>query len=257
MNRIRLGILFFIFLVLLFIIIKFGTPIKNSSPAKPKPISITLQKKTASNINFSKEKIIYDVKIGKINLGIAEFTYLGQSLNKGRLLNEMLMKTRLKKFTDTDRIFSDPITLLPVIVEREISKLFSREKITEEYDQKNFTVTINKTVGLETETTVIQKDGPIHNVILLPHYVRKNKDLNIGKTITVNLPTRKLELKLTSIENIKTPAGLIQAYHFESTPKQIEIWVSADSRKIPLKIESSGLLGYTMLMKKYIADFTN
>jgi len=198
------------------------------------------------------EKIIYDVKLGNLYLGKARFNNLANAQLDGRLLNVMTMETKLTQFTDMEKIYSDPQTLLPLRVERNILNWFIRERITEDYDQNNFTVTIIKNKGTQQEKLVIKKDSPIHNAVLLPYYVRRIPSLDVGRIIIANLPTRRLEIKLVSIEDIKVPAGTFKAYHFKSTPKQIEIWISTDVRRIPLKIQGTGLFGYSMAMNEYI-----
>ncbi len=197
------------------------------------------------------EKIIYDVRLGKLYLGKAQFNNLANVQLDGRLLNVMTVETKLTQFTDVEKIYGAPETLLPIRVERDILNWFVREKITEDYDQNNFTVTIIKNKGAGQEKLVIKKDSHIHNVVLLPYYVRRIPRLDVGGIIIANLPTRRLEIKLVSIEDIKVPAGTFKAYHFKSTPKQIEIWISTDVRRIPLKIQGTGLFGYSMVMKEY------
>ncbi|MFH1239297.1 MAG: DUF3108 domain-containing protein [bacterium] len=210
-----------------------------------------LPKTETFRLNHIGEKIIYGVRLGKLSVGEARFSNIADEQVNGRILSVMLVETQLTRFRDTEKIYSDPRTLLPVRVERDILNWFVREKITEEYDQDNFTVTIIKEKGGKTEKTVIKKDSPIHNAILLPYYVRGLPDLEIGKIIVANLPTRKLEIKLVSLEDIAVPAGTFKAYHFQSTPRQIDIWITNDERRIPVKIQGTGLLGYSMAMKKY------
>jgi len=204
--------------------------------------------------NYSGEKITYDVKLGKLYLGKAQFNNLANVQLDGRLLNVMTMETKLTQFTDMEKIYSDLETLLPVRVERDILNWLVRERITEDYDQDNFTVTIIKNKGTGQEKLVIKKDSHIHNAVLLPYYVRRIPKLDVGGIIIANLPTRRLEIKLVSIEDIKVPAGTFKAFHFKSTPKQIEIWISTDVRRIPLKIQGTGLFGYSMVMSEYIFE---
>ena len=201
--------------------------------------------------NHIGEKIIYDVKLGKLYLGEARFANLANAQVNGKVLNVMVLETKLAQFRDTEKIYSEPQTLLPVRIERDILNWFVGEKITEEYDQNNFTVTIIKDKGGSSEERVIKKDSHIHNAILLPYYVRSIPRLDVGRIIIANLPTRRLEIELVSIEDVKVPAGTFQAYHFQSTPKQIDIWISTDERRIPVKIQGTGLFGYSMLMKEY------
>ncbi len=198
------------------------------------------------------EKIIYDIKLRKIHLGESSFLRLDNQELNGKTVNVMVFQTRLVHFADKEVIYTDPQTLLPLRVERDITNLVLKEKITEDYNQDEFTVTISKkkTIGFN-EQFVIKKDGQINNAILMPQYVRRLAELSIGKEFVANLPTRQVTIKLTSIDEIKVPAGTFKAYHFESFPRQIEIWISADQRRIPIKIQDSGKFGYTLLLKEY------
>ena len=65
------------------------------------------------------------------------------------------------------------------------------------------------------------------------------------------LPTQQFLIRLVSVDRIKVPSGEFKCYHFESFPKKFEIWISADNRRIPVKIKGLGALGYTMVMQDY------
>lgn len=208
--------------------------------------------KTAEyNSPFKGEKITYDIKMGGINLGRAIFQHMASAEINGRLLSRVSFETDLARFKDTEIIYSDPKTLLPVKIDRDIVNWFNREKITEDYDQENFTVTITKYKGTKQDKQVIQKDSAIHNAILLPHSVRLVNKLGPGYIFSVNLPNRKLQMKLVSLEDVKTDGGTFKAYHFESIPKQIEIWISADKNRIPIKMQGVGAFGYLLVLKEY------
>jgi len=196
------------------------------------------------------EKMAYDIKLGGITLGRAKFEHIKSVKLDGKLLSVMVFETSLPRFKDTEIIYSDPKTFLPIKIERNILGFLSKEEITENYDQKEFTVTIKKRKGGREESIAIKKDGPIHNAILLPHFVRYIAKLDPEKTLLVNLPSRQIEIKLVSTEEITVPAGTFKTYHFKSTPKQIEIWLSADSRRIPVKIQSTAALGYLMVLRE-------
>lgn len=201
--------------------------------------------------NYIGEKITYDVKLGNLHLGKARFNNMGNVQLNGNLLNVMTVETKLTQFTDREKIYSDLETLLPVRVERDILNWLIQERITEDYNQDNFTVTIIKNKGAIQEKLVIKKDSHIHNAALLPYYVRRIPRLDVGRIIIANLPTRRLEIKLVSMEDVKVPAGTFKAFHFKSTPKQIEIWISADERRIPLKMQGTGIFGYSLVMSEY------
>jgi len=198
------------------------------------------------------EEITYDVKMGNIYLGRAKFKYPGRVKLGNQELNLLVFETKVANFWDIENIYSDPQTYLPVKIERNISGFLKKERITEEYDQKNYRVTITKNNGRkEPEELLIKKDEPIHNAILFPYSVRDIPGLSVGMVFSVNLPIRKLKVKLVSIDNLKLPSGIYQAFHFESTPKQIAVWISTDERRIPLKIEGVGVFGYVLIFKDY------
>ena len=204
------------------------------------------------------EKIVYNIRLGKVYLGKAIFNHLAKVELGGKLVSRMTFETRLARFTDLEIIYSDSNSFLPLKVERDISTWPISEKIIEHYDQKNFTLTVIKKKGRKKEELVIRKDGPIHNAIMLPFYIRRlpagqagMANLDVGWSMLANLPNQRFEIKLTALEELKVPAGTFKAYRFESVPRRFEIWLSADERKIPLKIKGSGAFGYTFVMKEY------
>jgi len=196
------------------------------------------------------EKIVYNVMLGNLSIGSSEYRFLKKTELNGRPVNLITFYTKLARFSDRETIYSDPKTFLPFLVERKISKLIKQERIREEYDQENFVLTIIRK-RWNTKKTVIKKDKPIHNPVLLPYFVRNNANLNLGWTFEVNFPKREYKIELKSIEDVKVPAGEFKAYYFESEPPQIKIWISKDARRIPLKIEGTGVLGYKLVMKEY------
>jgi len=184
-------------------------------------------------------------------IGRSEYHNLGLVDLKGTRVNLITFKTKVLLLSDTERIYSDPESLLPLKIERTIFKFLGKEYITEEYDQKNFTVTYRKFKGKKKiyEKTVKAK-GPIHNAITLPFYLRDCSDLKIGWHFTARVPA-EFELKLVSIDEIRTPAGKFQAYHFKSSPDKFEIWINKNNPRVPLKIQGKGIFDYALLMKKY------
>ncbi len=200
---------------------------------------------------FKREEITYDIKMGGLNLGKAVFRYLDNAEVDGKMLVRVSFETDMARFKDTETIYSDPKTFLPVRIDRDIVNWFNKEKITEDYDQKNFRVIITKHAKEKEDKIVIQRDGVIHNAILLPHYVRRISKLAPGYTFVANLPNRKLQMKLVAEENVKANGKTYSAYHFESLPKQVDIWISADENRIPLKMQGVGALGYLLVLREY------
>jgi hypothetical protein len=205
-----------------------------------------LRAETATQ-DYSGESILYLIS----PLGRAEYKNLGMVDLKGVKVNLVTFKTKVLLFRDTEKIYSEPESLLPIKIERTISKLWGKEYITEEYDQKEFTVTFRKFKRDKIISEKITKaKGPIYNAITLPFYLRERADLRIGWHFTVRVPA-EFELELVSIDQIKTPAGKFEAYHFKSIPDKFEIWINKNNPRVPLKIQGKGIFDYALLMKKY------
>ena len=201
----------------------------------------------AEILDHTGESILYLIS----PFGRAEYKDLGMVDLKGIKVNLITFSTKVLLFNDTEKIYSDPESLLPYKIERTISKLWRKEYITEEYDQKKFTVVIKKFKGKKlVDEQMIKANGPIHNAILLPFYLRGRPGLEIGWRFTARVPD-EFKLELVSIDEISVPAGKFQAYHFKSIPDKFEIWINKNTPRVPLKIQGKGIFDYVLLMKKY------
>ena len=221
-------------------------------PAIPSK-KVHAQNKTPSLLARQKgERISYDIRVGNVRFGNAWFLNMGIVSVAGKPLCLMQVQTNIGgRFIDNEKIYSDPQTALPIRVERNIQNWFNKERIIEEYNQQTYTVAITKFERAGKIKSSLKKEAPIHNSILLPYTVRYMPNLTIGKTIIANLPTKRLAITLVAIETLNTPAGIFRAYHFSSNPKQIDIWISADERRLPIKVQDKSTLGYSMILREY------
>jgi len=201
-----------------------------------------------NSYGYQGESIIYVIKpLG----GKAEYLDLGLTDLEGRKVKIAVFKTDVLGFKDTEKIYSDPKTLLPIRIERDISWWFGKENITEEYNQRDFKVTITKfKEGKKVSEQILTADGPISNAILVPFYLRKVSDMKVGWSLTFWLP-QKCEARLVSLDEIKAGGREFLTYHFTSIPDKFEIWISKDDVRIPLKIKGKGSFNYTLLMKEH------
>lgn len=242
-------------IILLFCLLALSTPAMKSLEKAPGSAGSSLFLKEPEpeikSFRHIGEKITYDVRLGSLLLGRAVFEHLPAEEFKGAKVNAISFKTQLARFKDVEKILSDPLTNLPLFVDRSVSTWPLPEQITEEYDQQGCTVVIKKKKGGKLSTVRIKKELPLNNAILLPYYVRDIEDLEVGWSMKVQLPTQQYEIKLVSIEQAQVPAGIFKAYRFKSTPDKFEIWLSADESRIPLKIRGMGSLGYNLAMREY------
>ncbi|MCX5710488.1 MAG: hypothetical protein NT060_00720 [Candidatus Omnitrophica bacterium] len=194
----------------------------------------------------AQETITYDIS----PIGTSVFLDYGQIEYRGKIVNLTIFETQVAGFKDTEKIYSDPKTGLPVWVERDISDWFGQEFLTEDYRQDEHKLFITKfKKGKKVQEYKFNASGPIHNAILVPFSLRSGKDLKIGWSTEIRLP-QEFKVQLASIEDISVPAGRFKAYHFTSTPAKFEIWISADSLRLPVKIKGLGGIPYALVMSK-------
>ncbi len=201
----------------------------------------------AETYNYAGERALYSIK----PTGQAEYHDLGIVDLNGAKVDLITFKTKALFFEDTEKIYSDPVSSLPIRVERNISTPLGKEYIIEEYDQKNFTIIFKKFKKnkLISEWTV-KADGPVYNAITLPFFISRTQGFKPGWHFTARVPG-EFKLKLVSTDKIIVPAGKFQVYHFKSTPDKFEIWINKDNPQIPLKIQGKGVFGYSLSMKEY------
>ena len=90
------------------------------------------------------EQIVYDVYLGKIRLGYAQYHHVKKTRYKGQLVYLITFETQALRFHDRESIYCDVKSFLPLMIERKVSQFIKPEKITEVYDQENFTLNITK-----------------------------------------------------------------------------------------------------------------
>lgn len=237
-------IAFFLLATVLFIFINNNSSVvDNNKPEKEEDI-----------YNYFGERILYLIS----PLGRADYKNLGLVDLGGAKVNLITLRTGVLLVDDLEKIYSDPISLLPIKIERVISSFLGKEYKTEEYDQKKFTVVMRKFKGKKLiKEQIIKANGPIQNVILLLFYLRNYPDLKIGWNLTVKVPDEfkpelaSIKLELVSIDQISVPAGKFQAFHFKTKPAKFEIWINKNNPQVPLKIKIKSIVDFNVLMKKY------
>jgi hypothetical protein len=252
MSRTTLILAVIYFFVVEFVIIAYSPRSKLLVPADAtistaKPIVIEEEKIP----DYSGEKIVYDVSMGGVKIGTS--TFFHQALTKIGGINayQVVFTTKVVQINDVENIWADTKQFLPLRVERDVRMWPKHEKIVESYDQALYTLDISKQSGKLQQTQRIIKQSPIHNAILLPYQVRRIDPLEPGWSMKVTLPTQEFKITLASIVEVEVPAGKFKAFYFESSPKRFEIWISADERRIPIKIRGSSGLNYMMAMRSY------
>jgi hypothetical protein len=198
---------------------------------------------TASADISQGEKIVYNVSPA----GRAEYEDMGLVDHNGRKYWLVTFRTKLSGFDDLEKIYADPETGLPLIVEREICWPLAKENLIEEYDPQQNSLVIKKYMNDKLADEYSYKsDSPYHNAVLLPFYLRRVDDLEVGWSMVVRLQ-EVFTVTLVGIEDVKVNDKKITAYHFTSKPDKFEIWVSKDKDRLPVLIK--GTVGCSMSLQ--------
>jgi len=196
------------------------------------------------------EKLTYEVRYNGLKVGRSILTFNGEKDLDGKSVYHITFFTKIPSLKDTEEIYADKDTFLPIEVHRKIKKKIGfNNSIVEKYDQKKFKVDISSKSKLRSKNFSIQRHAPIHNAILLPYYYRVKESFDENERINVSLPTMDFEVIFKGKETIKTPLGEYESYAFTSNPPKFKLWLSADKKRIPLKIKNPGTLGYSLIIK--------
>lgn len=200
------------------------------------------------------EKFVFFYSMGPLRTGSAELTFVGEAAIEGKKAFLIRFKSRVGTFYDLENIYAETENFYPIYVERNIKNLGFSTNIKEKYDQKNYKVEIIKQGILGKRTTVIEKEKPIYNAILLIYYCRRLSPLELkpGYEFDIVLPVDEFKVTLTRIEKIKVPAGTFDAYLFESSPKKIRLWIAKDEKHTPLKMENLTSFGPSSIVLEKI-----
>lgn len=203
------------------------------------------------NLPFSREeKFEYDVKYKGLDIGESTLVFHGLKELGNKKVYYVTFSTNIPSIRDFEELYGDKDTFLPVEVHRTIKKRIGfNDRIKEIYDQKKFRVDITQKSNLRTKEFAIEKDSPIHNAILLIYYYRTRKAFKENERFKVTLPTVDIEVIYSGKETIKTALGEQTAHTFTSDPPKFKLWLTADEKRIPLKIEDPRMLGYSLVIK--------
>lgn len=201
------------------------------------------------------EKIIYSVYYGKVKLGRAKLVFQGEK-ETGKIKAYLItFDTCTPYFKDFEQIFADEDSLLPVKVIRKIKKPANFDtNIEEVYDQDNYRINIVKRGALLSKKISINKDSSIDNAILISYYYRTLDNYSGVKDVPVNLPTKKFNLNFKGKEVVDTGAGKFSAFVFEGDPYPFRLWLRDSPDRVPLKIELSGIMDYSLVCKEIINE---
>lgn len=225
-----------------------GNSISSAFPELKAPADLTPE-----ILPFSaNESINYTVKIKGISVGKASLIYKGIVKLADKEAHLIILTTNTFNFKDTETMYADFATFLPLRIERDINKWGEKIRIVEDYDQENNIVRIKRIVKDRDIIKEIKQDEKIQNVILSTYLRRKTGDFVIGREFPLTLPLSKIIMRITKEASVHVPFGSYAAYLFESFPKGYQIWFEPSKKFIPVRISGPSFLGVVnMVMTDY------
>ncbi|MFA5059872.1 MAG: DUF3108 domain-containing protein [Candidatus Omnitrophota bacterium] len=198
------------------------------------------------------ETIKYSIKNLGINAGEATITFEGIKKINGKDFLLIVFKANAINFFDEEKIYSDPETFYPLIVERDLNIFGKKEKITEVYDQKNGVIRIIKKAGGKTTEQTISKQGAIDNIYCFIYRYRQSGKFQVGESFSVKLPTKDVIINLVKETKIKAAGKEYSSYYLQTNPAQYKVWIDTSEKKVPLRINGAvGVSSTAMIMNAY------
>ncbi len=204
---------------------------------------------------FSKgETITYAIKKLKFNVGEAKLVFDGLVDFNGRPALLITFSSEGFRFFDNEKIYLDPETFYPFLIERDLNIFGRKEKIVEFYDTKYGKVRIVKTVKGKRSEQIIEKGGRFENIYGFIYRYRQHGQFEEGEELDLHLPTRDVTFELVGKGKFTAEGREFDAYHMKGASKKYKVWFDSSSKKVPLMIDGAVGFGHTsMVMKDYVA----
>ncbi|MBF0531783.1 MAG: DUF3108 domain-containing protein [Candidatus Omnitrophica bacterium] len=188
---------------------------------------------------FTGEVLVFDIKKFGLKIGAGELAYKGLVEKEAARCVLVVFTSRALNFYDEEKIFLDPQTFLPRVVERDLNVFGSKEKITEIYDTAQGIVRIKKNSGGKITDQTIQQPTTLENIYGFIYRFRLRGTFQTGERIKLNLPTKTVVIEVMKKTQV-TAAGQEQtAYFLQTQPAQYDLWFDTSERKIPLRIDGA------------------
>ena len=247
------ALLIFVFVLALFLAFSHKSGINNLLPVKTIKF---LSPKTSKSAPFKKnERMSFEIFLFGLKFGKSDIIFRGETKLEGKDVYLIESNSDTLNYKGKELIYVERKGFFPLRVERDLVFLGSKEIIIEDYSLADNSVTIKKTVGKNTKTTVIKKDNDIQNSISLIYLCRILNIFDRNVLIDVNLPTREFKLKVKKDQKITVPLGRFESFLFEDEGKNFRVWISKDKKRLPLRFDfNSALKRYSMRLVSYARD---
>ncbi|MBF0387647.1 MAG: DUF3108 domain-containing protein [Candidatus Omnitrophica bacterium] len=200
------------------------------------------------------EKIYYSVKQYGIKAGDAVLEFKGETYLEGQRYTLITFVAKGFNFYDEERIYTDPVTLLPHKVMRDLNIFGNKETIMEEYRDADGFIRVTKTANGKTtiQDISITNNAQVDNIYTFLYRIRLRADIKTGQEFDLHLPTMTLRLQGEREVSFNALGKKYQSVLFRSLPPKYTIWFDPGPQKLPLRISGSiGLANTVMVITGY------
>lgn len=196
------------------------------------------------------ETIHYAINQMGVKAGDATLAFKGNV----RYNNEDLVLIEFKadgfNFLDQEQIYVNPTDYRPRFVNRNLNIFGKKETISEEYQSNQ--IVINKTAAGKTTQQIIANAIGVDNIYGFIYRFRRDGKFELGETFTINLPTKKLKIKVAKEWPLTVAGKSYTSVYLQSDPAKYKIWFDSTDKKLPLRISGAmGIANTTMVMTAY------
>ncbi len=194
------------------------------------------------------ETIHYDIKKMGMRAGQATLVFNGLEEKDGQKILLITFTAKGFQFFDQEKIYLDPKTFYPVLVERDLDIFGKKEKITESYLKDS--IKIVKDLKDNHIEEVLKNDGRVDNIYGFIYRYRAQGTFRVGEEHKINLPTQKVTVKLAAQKELEIAGEKYDSFYVEGQPKRIKMWFANTPEKLPLRIDGALMGKTTMVLRK-------
>ncbi|HLF18033.1 MAG TPA: DUF3108 domain-containing protein [Candidatus Omnitrophota bacterium] len=198
------------------------------------------------------ETITYQIKKANLTVGKVIVRYHGITPLEGRDYILVTVDTAALRMRDTEKIYLDPQSFYPAIIERDIDMWGKKESITERYREDGY-VRIIKVAKGKREAFEIKKPQRLDNIYAFIYRYRVSGQFKPGEKLEMTLPTKDVMIGFAGREKIEAVGQEHETYYLEGNDKDYQIWFDTTERRIPLRIKGSVGFGKTSLVMESYA----
>lgn len=197
--------------------------------------------KICAEINVG-EKLIYNVQMGIFSAGTQIVQVKEKTNVDSKPVYHIISQTKTNSFFS---VFYKMDNTVEAFIDEES---FSLRKLTKNLHEGDFKQKSTVVLNLESLSAEVTRDGAseifnvpsfVLDIVSMPYYLR-SISLKTGQTILLNIlldnSVKVYEAKVEGKEMLSTAFGRVETFRVVENKEKIRVWITNDSRRLPVKI---------------------